>query len=256
MSNSAAKSAPPKRDSAPYLGDLRQAFAQRGCPICRLLATSADRHLDAVLWEMVLDRQLRAEVNEARGYCQQHGWLLDRVGAALGTAILTRGTIKTLLDALAEHPVERSSASILQSLRQSLGAQQASGATEHVVAALTPVRPCPVCKLEDSLSSHLIRTLVVHVEGQDGLADAYQESDGLCQSHFRQALARAPSTSTARLLVDAQQTVWQRLYDELGEFIRKKDFKHQGEAFGPERDSWRRALEAICGPPPRRGARD
>jgi hypothetical protein len=51
-------------------------------------------------------------------------------------------------------------------------------------------------------------------------------------------------------LAEIQESVWRRLYDELGEFIRKKDFQHKGETFGSERDSWRRALEAISGPPP------
>jgi hypothetical protein len=52
-------------------------------------------------------------------------------------------------------------------------------------------------------------------------------------------------------VVAAQRSVWERLYDELGEFIRKNDHRFRDETFGPERDSWRRALEAISGPPPR-----
>lgn len=239
-----------KQQAEPYYRDLEKAFGRRGCPVCQLLADSADRYLDGVLWEMVLDRVVRAEINEARGYCQQHGWLLDRVGAALGTAILTRGIIKTLLDELASHPVEGRAQSARYSLRRSLDRKATSKATAVTVAAIEPQRRCPLCTHLEDLEKHIVGTLVAHLEGPEGLADVYRESDGLCQAHFRQALACVPSAEAGRVLAEIQESVWRRLYDELGEFIRKKDFQHKGETFGSERDSWRRALEAISGPPP------
>jgi hypothetical protein len=82
---------PTKLDAVPYYHEIREAFGQPGCPFCRLLARSADRYLDAVLWEQVNDTTVRSELNQARGYCPQHGWMLVRAGAALGVAILTRG---------------------------------------------------------------------------------------------------------------------------------------------------------------------
>ena len=219
--------------------------------MCRLLADSADRYLSGVLWEMVLDRVVRAEINEARGYCQQHSWLLDRVGAALGAAILTRGIIKTLLDELESHPVRGTAESARNGLRRSLGKKKASGATAGLIAAIEPQRPCPLCSHLEDLEEHITATLVAHLEEPDGLASAYHGSDGMCQAHFRLALASVPSAQAGRALAEAQGAIWRRLYDELGEFIRKKDFQHKGESFGPERVSWRRALAAICGPPPR-----
>jgi hypothetical protein len=240
-----------RRQAEPYYRDLEVALGQAGCPVCRLLADSADRYLSGVLWEMVLDRIVRAEINEARGYCQQHAWLLDRVGAALGAAILTRGILKTLLDELASHSIGGSAESLRNSLRRSLGKKQASGAVAGLTAALEPQRACPLCTHLEDLEKHITATLVAHLEGPEGLAGLYRDSDGLCQVHFRQALASVPSASAGRTLAEAQAAIWQRLYDELGEFIRKKDFQHKGEAFGPERDSWRRALAALSGPPPR-----
>ena len=82
---------PKKSDGVAYYHALQEAFGQPGCPLCRLLADGADRLLDAVLWEMVNDPALRQELNQARGYCPRHTWLLVREGAALGVAILSRG---------------------------------------------------------------------------------------------------------------------------------------------------------------------
>jgi hypothetical protein len=240
-----------RQQAEPYYRDLEVALGQPGCPVCRLLADGADRYLSGVLWEMVLDRVVRAEINKARGYCQQHGWLLDRVGAALGAAILTRGIIKTLLDELESHPVRGTTESARNSLRRSLCRKQPSGATAGLITAIEPQRRCPLCTYLEDLEGHITATLVAHLEELDGLASAYRHSDGLCQTHFRQALASVPSAAAGRTLAEAQSAIWRRLYDELGEFIRKKDFQHKGETFGPERDSWRRALAAISGPPPR-----
>ena len=105
---------PVQLGAAPYYHEIREAFGQPGCPLCRLLARSADRYLDAVLWEQVNDIGVRSELNQARGYCPQHGWLLVRAGAALGVAILTRGVVKTLLDVLASNPIQDEADSVFQ----------------------------------------------------------------------------------------------------------------------------------------------
>jgi hypothetical protein len=241
-----------KLDAVPYYRDIRDAFGQPGCPICRLLTRSADRQLDAILWEMVNDPATRAELNRARGYCQQHGWLLVRAGAGLGVAILMRDVVKTLLDVTQANPVEDAPESVFQGLRRSLDLERdySCKATARLGAALEPEAPCPVCKLTEGLEKELIRTLLAHLDEPGGLAEVYQDSDGLCLAHFSRAVARVPSRAAARLLVAAQEAVWQRLHGELGEFIRKKDYRFKDEPFGPERDSWRRALAAISGPQP------
>lgn len=241
---------PDKPDRMAYYHDMVEAFGQPGCPLCRMLTRSADRYLGAVLWEMVLDPELRAELSESRGYCQQHGWMLVRVGAALGVAILTKSVIGTLLEQLESTSLDDSPDSVLDGLRQSLSRRHASRTTEPLVAAVAPQNPCPVCVYVQTLEEHYISTLLEHMDGPGELVEAYHNSDGLCLPHFLKCLADAPSRTAAKVLVDAQKAVWQGLYDELGEFIRKKDYQAKGEPFGAEKDSWLRALEAISGPPP------
>lgn len=239
-------------DTVPHYRELCEAFAQSGCPLCRLLNRSADRYLDAVLWELVNDHEVRAELNQARGYCQQHGWLLVRAGAALGVAILMRDVIHTLLEVLALSPGGGDSDSILQSLLHRLDPRYLPKSSARLVAELSPQRPCPVCSYVQGREEDYVSTLLAHLDGPGAVAELYRTSEGLCLSHFRQALASAPNEQDARTLVAAQQTVWQQLHTELGEFIRKKDGRSRDEPYGAERDSWRRALEAVSGPAPQR----
>lgn len=241
----------PKSKAKPYYHELKAALQEPGCPFCRLLARSADRYLDAVLWEMVNDSRLRSELNQARGYCQAHGWLLVRAGAALGVAILMNDVVRTLLEVLEANPVKSEAESVFQGLLLSLEKGRAAKSTAELVAALSPQTPCPVCAHLQTIEAHIVDTLWIHLEGPQALAELYRESGGLCLPHLRETLAHAPSTSSSNVLIAAQRSIWQRLHSELTEFIRKNDQRFRDEPFGSERDSWRRALEAISGAPPR-----
>jgi hypothetical protein len=233
-----------KRDTAATYHDLRAALEQGGCPICRVLATAVERYLDGVLWELVLDLQIRAEINRARGYCNRHAWMLVRTGSALGVAILMQGVVKTLLDELDSSPAEQGTGSVLRKLRRG-----GSASTAKLEAGLAPQTACPACGFEETVEDRLLSSLVSHLNGAEAVGEAYRGSDGLCLAHFCQAVARVPSQDDAAVLVAAQQAVWQRLHFELSQFIRKNDYRFRDEEFGVERDSWLRALESISGPP-------
>ena len=90
--------------------------------------------------------------------------------------------------------------------------------------------------------------LVRHVA--DGtIVAALRESAGLCVPHLKRALGRASESHTFERLRDAQLAVWQRLADELDEFIRKQDYRFQSERSGAEGDSWSRAIGLVAGEP-------
>ena len=60
-------------NAVPYFADLRDAFAQPGCAFCRLLARSANRYLDIVLWKMVLEPgSLADDYRASDGLCLGH----------------------------------------------------------------------------------------------------------------------------------------------------------------------------------------
>lgn len=234
-------------DAVPYYRDILEALGQSGCAFCRLSEASARRYLDAVLWEMVNDPEVRAELNASRGYCPNHARLLARVGASLGVAILSKDVIRTLLDVLNSNPLEDTGDSVFQGLLRGADRNGPSRATAGLVAALEPQRPCPVCLVQRDRERELARTLLAYLDEPGPLAQAYQQSDGLCLSHFQETLSQASSPEKARALVRLQQVIWEGLHGELAEFIRKSDARFRDEGFGDEKDSWRRALEIFCG---------
>ena len=176
--------------------------------------------------------------------------MLVRAGAALGIAILTRDVIKTLLRVLDSSPSSQDAETGWQSLRSILGRERSSKVGEQLAEELSPQAPCPACAHSRSLEGHYLSTLVEHLDGPGGLGQVYGKSDGLCLAHLCRSLERVPTDACARRLVAAQRSVWLRLDGELGEFIRKNDYRFRDEEFGAERDAWLRALEAVSGPQP------
>lgn len=230
--------------------DLRQAFTEPGCALCRLLAKQADSYIDQLLWELVNDIDGRGELNQARGFCNSHAWLLVRYGASLGVAILMDGVIGEVMRLVEQEGFKPQPAFSLRQVWDALNTTQPSPATAGLVKTLEPQRPCPVCKTIQKNESYYLAALVKHLTGAESLLAAYQASDGLCLPHFRLALGRVSQAESYTALVEAQKSVWQRLRADLAEFIRKNDHRFRGERFGPEGDAWLRGIEAVSGASP------
>jgi hypothetical protein len=232
--------------------DLRQALTEPGCALCRLLAKVADNYIDGVLWELVNDGEIRRELNQARGYCRDHAWLLVRYGASLGAAILMQDVIETLLKVidLGSFEPQPATFSLRQMLRSNANSAEPSASTANLVAGLSPQVPCPVCAMVQKSENYYLDALVKHFAVPDDLASVYCASAGFCLPHFRLALSRVSDEETFTALVEAQKAVWQRLNVELKEFIRKNNYLFMKEGFGPEGDSWLRAIETVSGAAP------
>jgi hypothetical protein len=225
-----------------YVDELIEAFAQKGCAFCRLLDESADKFVDAVLWEMVNDPPTRLELRHTRGYCAEHSRLLIRPGAALGTAILMKDVINALQKEVQNSRLWEGESG-LDGLRASV-MKRPSAKTAVLLQKLEPQATCPACVNVAYLKKHLIKSFSQNLQQLDA---PYRQSDGLCLPHFKDLLAETGSPPTAQTLLQAQMHIWNRLDAELTEFIRKNDYRFQHEGFGAEKDAWIRAVEALGG---------
>jgi hypothetical protein len=227
--------------------DLRDALAEPGCPVCHLRARGVDRYLDSLLYESINDPGVRHDIREARGFCHRHAWQLVRPSASLGAAILHHDVIETVLEVLEEARFQAPPLLSLQRLQESLAPRAPGPATADLAKQLEPQQPCPACRMEERREVACLNTLVGNLTGEEGLLDAFRSSAGLCLPHFRQALALTHKREVFEALVEAQCAIWQRLEADLGEFIRKTDYRFQDEPYGQERDAWLRGIAAVSG---------
>ena len=215
--------------------ELLEALQAEGCAICRLARRASESYLRALIYEGVTDVKLREALRDARGLCVRHGWrMAGHRGAVLGTAIIYRDVINTLVKALEANADPR--------------ARLFRRGQPELSRALAPSAACPACLLEQDAEHRAAKILLNHIDDQ-AIADAYRKAGGLCLPHLQITIAHA-SQSAVKELVAWQAEVWSQLRGELDELIRKHDYRFQSEPVTEaESIAWERAVAAIAGEP-------
>lgn len=223
------------------LYDLLDRFPKPGCAVCALLRRDAERFLDTLLYEFVIDEESQQEFRNRLGLCNEHGWTLTRLsGGSLGTAILYRAALDEALQTMARTPARREARS---------GLARRLGKTGSALAqTLKADGRCAACEHLDGAETHYIQTMRDYL-GDARLVSAFRESSGLCLPHFRRLLDEAAGAAGIEVFVSAQRDIWARLKAELEEFIDKNRHERSREPMGAEGDSWQRVIGALAGGP-------
>lgn len=226
-----------------------QACAEPGCPLCKLSEKSVTLYLSALIYELVNDPDSRDRIRESLGFCNPHAHhLLTMTGSALGTGIIYRDLVNTVLKQLEGGDFSPPRMVPLHRVAEALNRRRPAAATEAVVQALAPQTPCPVCVQQEKMD---VITLTSMVDGLDdeALRVALRASSGLCLPHLRRALQAVRSPAAFEALLELARGHYTRLRAELDEFIRKNDYRFQHEGMGAEGDSWKRAVWQMVGRP-------
>ncbi len=229
--------------------NIIQASSEPGCPLCRLSEKSVTAYLGALMYELVNDPESRDQIRETLGFCNPHAHhLLAMTGSALGTGIIFRDVVNTILKQLegARYTLPRGVP--LHRLPEALDPQRPAAASEAAVRSLSPRAPCPVCVQQEKMEVLAISALLAGLDDEE-LRTALQSSAGLCLPHLRRALQAVRSQAAFEALVGIARDRYAALRAELDEFIRKNDYRFQHEGMGAEGDSWKRAVLSMTGRP-------
>lgn len=223
---------------APLQIELREAMGQWGCPLCRLSLKAERAFIDSLNYERVLDLKTRDDLKAARGLCEDHSRMWQQVqGSALGVAIVYRVAV---LDLLRDTEPEAA--------RRGTFLRPRSGAVE-VAERLAPSEPCPACEIGRSTVARFADLLLNDIQEHE-TQSLLLASGGLCLPHLRITLERRGAGRGYEVLMAVQREAWQRLIDELDEFIRKNDYRFTDEIMTEdEGTAWSRALDVIVGLP-------
>jgi len=252
-----------------YLLELRQAFREPGCPICRLRAQVDGRYLFHVLYEGVTDGTIRLHIAQSMGFCLEHAWELqaieqERWGDGLGVGIIYKDladwVVQNLSAYLDSNPAPRVSwrVRLLEQLKRSgrigrwIGRRVLRTAPAGpLLQRLAPTEPCRACELTGNLVTYYLRWLVENLADPQFLA-LYEASDGLCLPHLRRALEQAEDDDVARRLVEVSLRRLAPLATDVGEYVRKRDWNNRQEPKHPwEEVSWMRAVAFFSGEAPK-----
>ncbi len=220
--------------------NLQDAFAEEGCPVCRIVLQNVQRLIESTNYDALGDPAIRAELTEATGYCTLHARQWLETAFILGTATLYRDvvmrTIRELRGLSGRSPIGGR-------LAAALGGSRGRGQTADVG---TPRRPCPACELRDESETALIRTLVAQLE-DDATRAAYEASEGLCIPHLRRALGVSGGSVAFACLRDRALRTEETLLAHLNEIVRKHDYRNRQEPSGEEKGAAVRTVIHVAG---------
>jgi hypothetical protein len=226
--------------------DLLDAFAEEGCPVCRLTIRAVDHFIDSINYEFVNDPGFRAEVEPAWGFCNVHAQRWLKQAHPLGTAMIYDAVLGRISDELTKLRPHHHNGFLAG--MSSLLASHDGGADDSACANLRPDGQCPACRTRAEQERTAIDSLL------EGLADrtflqAYEASAGLCLPHLRFALCQATDERAFAVLRDQAVAQHERFRTQLHEIMRKHDYRFRDEPSGAERGSVQRAVQHIAGVP-------
>ncbi len=214
---------------------LLEACKQTGCVLCRLAHESTYRYLDAWKYELFTDVDLQKELRRSKGFCHTHTWQLAHMGASLQLAQNYRSILSDTREQLQE--AEAASGGMLQRFFESRQEPK------------EPQASCPACRQQKQAEVHLVHTLR-HALLDSEFYTVFSNSSGLCLGHLHLAselkLSDTPGNWLSQLR-KGQIACLQRLDQQLGEMIRKHDYRFKDEERGDEMVSWIQTAGLVAG---------
>ncbi len=221
-----------------FYQELQAILERPGCPICHVGRKTARGRLDALLYDSVNDPETRERLAGVMGFCSAHSReLLSFQGERLGATIIEQAVLKEAMRRL-QAPAPPGSAGMRGWLRP--------GSRQGDAPPLGAAGPCPVCADQADIEQRSLRSLMEHLVGD--LEKPLEQAGGLCWPHLELALATHRDAGARAALVAVHSRVWQQLIDEMGEFIRKRDYRFSHETISEvETRAVERAIAALTG---------
>lgn len=226
----------------PSYFDLVETFPLPGCAMCNLLIALADRTLQNLLYERVIDDLTHRMLRARRGLCATHSQqITGYLGNSATFAIYYRSAVDEVVRVLNEMPEEPGA--VQAGLSRLIGRK---GLGAALADRLAPDDPCLVCKVLDDAECRYIEVMANYLDDAR-LHDAYTQSQGLCLPHFEKSLRATTDPAGIGVLLTTQRRIWTQLRDDLEVFIAKVDHRYGWADFGQESDSWVRATQQMPG---------
>lgn len=188
--------------------DLIDGFKQPGCGICRYSLRAVERFFDSLTYENTNDPGIRDGVRAARGFCNRHTFQYLSFGDELGSALIYRDILHTVLPAINEG---RSSG--MAAIAGALTDPDGQRGADHALKALAPTEVCLACQRLQQSEEHYMATFLQHL-GHQEFAATFEQSSGLCTVHANLALHQCRG-ARRDLLRRVQQRCWNELLQGL-----------------------------------------
>ncbi len=201
---------------------IKEALSKEGCPICRLLRKLEIEAIENLLYEHVLDPQVRNELRRNLGFCNYHSWLLvDYVLknpwiGQLGVSIIYEDLLSTYLSKLREGEIVSN-------------------------------KDCELCRRVKYFEETYVNAFAKYLSSLDLINDYRESPSILCSKHLRYVIKSINDEDLKNDLMSIQVSKAEKVLDRLRSFIKKQDYRVKEGISREEASAWRLALEIIVG---------
>ncbi|MDI3524207.1 MAG: hypothetical protein PWQ27_1182 [Kosmotoga sp.] len=203
------------------------------CPICLATEKSVVNYFDILLYELVNDPRIMGTIDNAMGFCKKHTALLMSMGDPFGQSIIYKSILEQATKVLPSLLLKPKNNVKLFKNKRSLIYE-------------TIKSRCPACALEKEFEKLYINEFISALEKQE-FREYFSLSNGLCIPHFIKIMEACKNRNSATFLFNTQLKIMNNIIAELGEFIRKNDYRFSKERINNEKDAWKRAARLLGG---------
>jgi hypothetical protein len=221
--------------------DLIDSFKIPGCPLCNRIKGLSWKFLDNLFYERVTDVWTRVKLRKAKGFCNWHAWMSTEIpNSNSGIAMIYKDLLDAEITPLSKWAKARDTLHKRRRLKLPKKDQSV------FLPSWTNKALCPIC---ESIREHErieTGTLLDFID-EETFSQEFEKSSGICIKHLIYIMQNFGEHPNLLFLVEKQIKKYQSLSEELGEFIRKLDYRFSKELKGSEADSWKRVLEQFSG---------
>ena len=215
---------------------LADAFAEPGCPLCRVRVDRERSYTDSILAELVNDVPFRGALDRARGFCEPHVHALveaDRRGSGglIGPAILFHAVLRVRLREVA-----------------SAHAEKGRSRSKRIAEAGTPPR-CQICaevRRADLVTAAGLAQLTADPAWAEAAASAT-----FCLEHLLGLMADGPAAASWSAIEARHLARLRELHDRLEAFAHRSSHDRRHSMTDSQRESVAAAARVLGGDRPR-----
>ncbi len=215
-----------------------------GCPVCRTVGPAMERWLAQFAGAPVAADAPQPGRPPAL-LCNAHAWRLLRVAGARDAANLLQPQALAIAGRLRLQARRVEPATGWRRLL-GLAGRAGKGEGDTRAAAVPELGHCPACDAQ-AASERWATLAVCEAMCQGPRSASGRPAPQLCLTHLRLGLSLPEASQQMETLAAAQTEVLQALHQELGEYIRKQDYRFRQEPLRTEASAPWRAVAQVAG---------
>jgi hypothetical protein len=193
------------------------------CFLCYLENRFEYRYIENYLSELVMDSNERKKIAKSRGFCNYHFHKVFSTSRnpatedGLGIALILKTVTEKLLTDIKAHRNLKTSAPKRSKL--SLKNEASSFTIPNLMTTTANQTDCPACAYISTIMQTYIQDFLHSLTADEGLLRLYDESAGLCLTHYTAVLF------IASRMHDVETAQPQKTIKDLSDYIEKQDYR-------------------------------